>query len=83
MSGEWLGYIAATLTTLSFVPQVMQVIRSKDTSSISLPMYATFTLGVAFWLGYGVMLQSWPIIVSNLITLGLSAVILWMKLRHG
>ena len=83
MTGEWLGYIAATLTTLSFVPQAVQAIRSKDTRSISLPMYATFTVGVAFWLGYGVMLQSLPIIVSNVVTLGLSALILSMKLRHG
>ncbi len=83
MTGEWLGDIAATLTTLSFVPQAVQAIRSKDTRSISLPMYATFTVGVAFWLGYGVVLQSWPIIVSNIVTLGLSALILSMKLRHG
>lgn len=83
MTGEWLGDIAATLTTLSFVPQAVQAIRSRDTLSISLPMYATFTVGVAFWLAYGVMLQSWPIIVSNIVTLGLSALILFMKLRHG
>ncbi len=83
MTGEWLGDIAATLTTLSFVPQAVQAIRSKDTRSISLPMYATFTVGVAFWLGYGVVLHSWPIIVSNLVTLGLSVLILAMKLRHG
>ena len=83
MTGEWLGDIAATLTTLSFVPQAVQAIRSKDTRSISLPMYAAFTVGVAFWLGYGIVLQSWPIIVSNLVTLGLSALILSMKLRHG
>ena len=83
MTGDWLGAIAATLTTLSFVPQAVQAIRSKDTRSISLPMYATFTVGVAFWLGYGILLHSWPIIVSNIVTLGLSALILSMKLRHG
>ncbi len=83
MTGEWLGDIAATLTTLSFVPQAVQAIRSKDTRGISLPMYATFTVGVAFWLAYGLVLQSWPIIVSNIVTLGLSALILSMKFRHG
>ena len=46
-------------------------------------MYAMFTVGVAFWLGYGVVLGSWPMIVSNIITLGLAATILAMKLRYG
>lgn len=83
MTGEWLGYIAATLTTLSFVPQAVKTIRSKDTRGVSLGMYAAFTVGVAFWLGYGIVLGSWPMIVSNIITFGLSLTILGMKLRYG
>lgn len=83
MTGEWFGYIAATLTTLAFVPQAMKTIRSKDTRGISLGMYAAFTVGVAFWLGYGIVLQSWPMIVSNIVTFALAATILGMKLRHG
>ena len=83
MTGEWLGYIAATLTTLSFVPQAAQIIRSKHTRGISMPMYLTFTVGVVFWLGYGVVLGSWPIILSNIITLALAATILGLKLRYG
>ena len=83
MTGEWLGYAAAVLTTLSFVPQAAQIIRSRHTRSISLPMYLTFTAGVAFWLGYGIVLGSWPMILSNLVTFGLAATILGMKLRYG
>ena len=83
MTGEWLGYIGATLTTVSFLPQAIKTIRSKDTRGISLGMYAAFTVGVAFWLGYGIVLQSWPMIASNIITFLLSATILAMKLRHG
>jgi MtN3 and saliva related transmembrane protein len=83
MTGEWFGYAAAFLTTLAFVPQAVKVIRSKDTHSISLPMYVVFTIGVGCWMGYGVVLQSWPMIVSNLITLVLSATILGLKLRYG
>lgn len=83
MSGEWIGAVGATLTTLSFVPQAAKTIRTRDTRSISLGMYATFTVGVACWLAYGVVLQSWPMIVSNIVTLGLSATILALKLRHG
>lgn len=83
MTGEWLGYVGATLTTLSFLPQAIKTIRSKDTRGISLGMYAAFTVGVAFWLGYGIVLHSWPMIVSNIVTFALSATILGMKLRHG
>lgn len=83
MSGEWLGYVAATLTTLAFVPQAVKTIRSKDTRGISLGMYAVFTVGIGFWLGYGFVLGSWPMIVANIVTFVLSATILAMKLRYG
>ena len=83
MSLEWMGYAAATCTTLSFVPQAMKTIRTRDTSGISLSMYVVFTVGIGFWFGYGVFLQSWPMIVSNAITFGLSSTILGLKLKHG
>lgn len=83
MTGEWFGYAAATLTTLSFVPQAVKTIRTRDTRAISLGMYVAFTVGVACWFFYGIVLHSWPMIVSNLVTLGLSATILAMKLRYG
>lgn len=83
MTGEWIGYVAATLTTLSFLPQAIKTIRTRDTSGISLGMYSVFTVGVAFWLGYGFVLGSLPMIVSNIVTLLLSATILALKLRHG
>ena len=83
MNLEWMGYIAATCTTLSFVPQAMKTIRTRDTSGISLSMYVVITVGIGFWFGYGVFLQSWPMIVSNAITFGLSSTILGLKLKHG
>lgn len=83
MNPEWLGAIAATLTTLSFVPQAVKTIRSRDTGGISLWMYIAFTIGVAFWFGYGLMLHSWPMIVSNAITFVLATTILALKVRHG
>ena len=83
MSAEWTGYVAATLTTLAFVPQAIKTIRSRDTHSISLGMYVVFTIGLAFWLVYGIVLHSWPMILSNTVTLGLSSTILALKLRHG
>lgn len=83
MNLEWAGYVAAVLTTAAFFPQAVKTIRSKDTSGVSLGMYVVFTIGVAFWLVYGIALHSWPMIVSNIITFALSATILVLKLRHG
>lgn len=83
MTLEWTGYVAATLTTLAFVPQAIKTIRTRDTRSISLGMYVVFTIGIMFWFGYGIVLGSWPMIVANAITFALSATILVMKLRHG
>jgi MtN3 and saliva related transmembrane protein len=83
MSLEWMGYVAATCTTLSFVPQAVKTIRTRDTSGISLWMYVVFTVGIACWFGYGLYLQSWPMIVSNAVTFLLSATILGLKLKHG
>jgi MtN3 and saliva related transmembrane protein len=76
------GLVAATLTTLSFVPQVMRTLKTRDTRSISLWMYLLFCGGVALWAAYGVMLMAWPIILANGITLVLAAVVLWHKLRE-
>ncbi len=80
---DWFGYLAASLTTLSFVPQAWHTFRTRDVSGISLGMYGAFTLGVLCWLVYGVMLGAWPVIVANFITLALTACILVMKLVLG
>ncbi|HUX91473.1 MAG TPA: SemiSWEET transporter [Gallionellaceae bacterium] len=80
---DWMGSIAATLTTTSFIPQVWRVCRTRHTKDISLVMYAIFTGGVAMWLAYGILLNSWPIIIANSITFGLAGAVLLMKLRFG
>jgi MtN3 and saliva related transmembrane protein len=79
---DWLGYVAATLTTASFVPQAWLIFRTRNVSGISLAMYSAFTLGIALWLAYGVMLGAWPIIIANIITLVLASCILVMKIKH-
>ena len=80
---DWIGSIAATLTTTAFIPQAWQVWRTKHTKDISLGMYIIFTCGVAMWLVYGVMMESWPIIIANIITTLLAGAVLAMKLRFG
>jgi MtN3 and saliva related transmembrane protein len=83
LSTDWIGSLAAMLTTLSFVPQVWKTWRTRDVSGISLVMYAAFTTGVGLWLVYGLMLGEMPIIVANAITFTLALLILAMRIRYG
>jgi len=78
---DLIGYLAAVLTTCSFVPQAWLTFRTRDVSGISLGMYSVFTAGVALWLVYGVLLGAWPIVAANAVTLALATAILIMKLR--
>jgi MtN3 and saliva related transmembrane protein len=78
-----LGYLAATLTTVSFVPQAWRTFRTKDVSGISTKMYTVFTLGVAVWLAYGVVLGETPMIIANSSTLVLACAVLAMKVKYG
>lgn len=79
---DLIGYLAASLTTASFLPQALHTFRTKDVSGISLGMYSAFTLGVALWLLYGILLQAWPIVIANTVTTALASFILSMKLRY-
>ena len=77
------GSLAAILTTVSFFPQAWHSFKTRDVSGVSLGMYSVFTVGVALWLVYGLLLRAWPIVVANVITLGLAVAILGMKLVFG
>jgi MtN3 and saliva related transmembrane protein len=79
---DLIGFAAATLTTVSFVPQAWLTFKTKDVSGISLGMYSVFTVGVALWLAYGLLLQAWPVVVANAVTLALASGILTMKLVY-
>lgn len=78
----FIGSIAALCTTISFLPQVIKVRRTRHTADLSLPMYIIFSLGVLLWTYYGVLTGSWPIMLANTITLGLSLYIVAMKIRY-
>ena len=82
-STEWLGFAAATLTTVAFVPQAWKTWKSRSADGVSLRMYLIFTLGVALWLVYGTLLGSRPMIVANIVTLALAVFILYMRIRYG
>ncbi len=77
-----LGAAAAVLTTASFLPQAIRVIRTNDTRAISLAMYLMFTAGAGLWFAYGLAIGSRPVIAANAVTFALAAIILAQKIRH-
>jgi MtN3 and saliva related transmembrane protein len=83
MQAEIVGLVAAFLTTVAFLPQVIHTIRTRSTHDISLRMYSLYTAGIFLWLMYGLLLGDVPLIASNAVTFLLSGTILALKLRHG
>jgi len=82
ISFELIGYLAAMLTTVSFLPQAILTIRTRDTESLSLGMYSMFALGVLLWLIYGIYLSNKAIIIANAVTFVLAALILGFKIYN-
>jgi MtN3 and saliva related transmembrane protein len=77
------GLLAAIGTTVAFIPQVIQLLKTRNTAGVSLVMYIIFTVGVTLWLTYGILLGDIPIIIANAITLALSLTILFLKIKNG
>jgi MtN3 and saliva related transmembrane protein len=78
-----IGLAAASCTTISFLPQAIKTISTKDTTGISLSMYFLFTVGTLMWLIYGLLSANIPIIVANAITLLFATVILIYKIKYN
>lgn len=78
---HYIGGIAGVLTTFAFVPQVWRTWRTKSAKDLSLAWLVVFASGVGLWLVYGLLLQAWPLIGANVITLALVLSLLFMKLR--
>ncbi len=76
-----LGLVAGTLTTISFLPQVIKTWKSRSAKDLSLGMFSVFCLGTLLWLTYGIVIDSSPVIIANAITLFLCSVLLYFKLR--
>lgn len=77
-----IGSIVAILTTFAFLPQVIKVIKSKDTESIALGMYLMQVLGIDLWLAHGLVIQDLPLILANSVSFILSGIILVYKIRY-
>jgi len=80
---DLLGATGALLTTACWLPQVLKILREKEARALSLPATGSFTLGIMLWLLYGIAINDWPLIGSNVVTLALMAPILALKLRYG
>jgi MtN3 and saliva related transmembrane protein len=77
-----IGFLAGILTTISFLPQVIKTWRTKRVEDFNLLFMLLFTIGLIFWLVYGIIINEWPIILANSVTLVLNFVLLWMKLKY-
>ena len=79
---KYIGFFAAFCTTFAFLPQAIKVYKTKSTKDISLYMFLIFTIGVLSWLIYGLIINDWPVILANAVTLILSFFILIYKLKY-
>lgn len=79
---EIFGFIAAFLTSASFLPQAIMVIRTRQTDGLSLLMYSMFTCGIALWLCYGILSVTWPLILANTLTIVLATTILTIIVQN-
>ena len=80
---DLLGLAPGALTTIAFVPQIVRIVKTRSAHDISWWMFGLFSIGVALWLWYGLMLNALPVIVANVITLSLAVAILFLKWRYG
>lgn len=78
-----LGLIAASCTTIAFLPQVIKAFRTRETKDISLLMYIVLVTGVFLWLVYGIIIEDIPLILANSLTLLFAAAVLILKLKNG
>ena len=78
---DTVGVAAAVCSMISFVPQILKIVRERDASAVSLRMYVVTVTGFCFWIAYGLMISSWPVAGSNVVNLALSGTILALKWR--
>lgn len=78
-----IGIIAGTLCTISFLPQLFKIIKTRHTKDLSLTMFIIFAIGVFLWLVYGLLIKEWPVIIANAIVFLFAVFIVSMKVKYG
>jgi MtN3 and saliva related transmembrane protein len=79
---EILGYVAGTISSIVFLPQVIRTYKTKTAKDVSLNMFLLATLSVVLWLAYGILTNNGPVIYTNSAVLLLSLTMLWLKLKY-
>lgn len=82
MTVTTIGYIAGFLTTLAFVPQVVRAYRTRSVNDLSWIWLFIFISGLFMWLTYGLVLNDWPMILANSLTISLCLLLMLMKVRY-
>lgn len=77
-----IGMVAAVLTTIAYIPQVVKIYRTKSARDVSFRMFSLLATGVSLWLVYGIMMRSAPLIFANFVTLALSLTVLGLKIKY-
>ena len=80
---NFIGLLAGVLTTVAFIPQLLKIYASKSGKDVSARMFVMFSVGVALWLVYGILIGSPPVIIANTVTLGLAVAIMALKIRYA
>ncbi|MBF0358027.1 MAG: SemiSWEET transporter [Magnetococcales bacterium] len=77
-----LGFVAGSLTAISFLPQVVKIWQTKSTKDISLGMFLLYVLSTILWITYGFFIGSGPVMATNVAILVMASFILIMKLKY-
>lgn len=82
-AADILGYAAGALTAFTFLPQVLKTWKEKSAKDVALNMFIIAFINEIMWLAYGVMLNNWVIILTNAVMLGMSGIMIWLKMRYN
>lgn len=78
---EYIGFIATFCTTIALLPQVIKIYQSKSAKDIALLTYIISSIGIILWMSYGILIHSYSLIASNILTLSLTCIIIIMKIK--
>jgi len=80
---DWLGIVAGSLTTISFVPQLVRILRTRSADDISWGMFSVFACGTTLWIAWGALQHALPVIIANVVTLAFTFAIMALKWRYS
>ncbi len=79
---DFLGYVAATITTIAFLPQIIKTIKTKSAKDVSMGMFVLFTTGVFLWIIYGILTKTYPVLIANAVIFCLSVTQIILKIYY-